>query len=149
MYVYIIIRWSIMFLVRCFSTATAIAEDSMGYESTWRKRPRPSSADGCCLAWRAGLFELISEESVEFAPWIDIWLYLCKLQVGKQPGKFWASQFGFEIVNHFPLGFWVTLAARICQRWKKTRPNQWDFVNSFPAKKGKQEQTKSRFPLGA
>jgi len=42
------------------------ALEKMGYDSTWRKRPRPSSADGCCLAWRRGIFELIAEESVEF-----------------------------------------------------------------------------------
>lgn len=42
------------------------ALEQMGYESTWRKRPRPSSADGCCLAWRRGIFSLLAEESVEF-----------------------------------------------------------------------------------
>jgi len=42
------------------------ALEKMGYDSTWCKRPRPSSADGCCLAWRRGIFEFIAEESVEF-----------------------------------------------------------------------------------
>ena len=41
-------------------------QERLGYDSTWRKRPRPSSADGCCLAWRRQLFELCAEESVEF-----------------------------------------------------------------------------------
>ncbi|CAE7400763.1 CCR4 [Symbiodinium natans] len=39
---------------------------AMGYDSTWRKRPRPSSDDGCCVAWRRSLFELVKETSVEF-----------------------------------------------------------------------------------
>eukprot|EP00434_Breviolum_minutum_P003820 symbB.v1.2.003361.t1/scaffold186.1/size279346/8 len=38
----------------------------MGYDSIWRKRPRASSADGCCVAWRSDLFELLKEENVEF-----------------------------------------------------------------------------------
>lgn len=42
------------------------ALERLGYGSTWRKRPRPSSADGCCLAWRRQLFDLVAEESVEF-----------------------------------------------------------------------------------
>lgn len=35
------------------------ALEELGYDSTWRKRPRPSSADGCCVAWRQarGFFE--------------------------------------------------------------------------------------------
>lgn len=38
----------------------------MGYESIWRKRPRATSADGCCVAWRSDLFRLLEEENVEF-----------------------------------------------------------------------------------
>ncbi|CAJ1361455.1 unnamed protein product [Effrenium voratum] len=32
------------------------ALEELGYDSTWRKRPRPSSADGCCVAWRQARF---------------------------------------------------------------------------------------------
>ena len=42
------------------------ALEKMGYDSTWCKRPRPSSADGCCLAWRRGVFQLVASDSVEF-----------------------------------------------------------------------------------
>ncbi|CAJ1452123.1 unnamed protein product, partial [Effrenium voratum] len=42
------------------------ALEELGYDSTWRKRPRPSSADGCCVAWRQGVFEMQAEQSVEF-----------------------------------------------------------------------------------
>ena len=51
-------------------------QERLGYDSTWRKRPRPSSADGCCLAWRRQLFDLVAEESVEFV-------------AGKKTGRTW------------------------------------------------------------
>lgn len=42
------------------------ALEDMGYDSLWRKRPRASSADGCCVAWRRDRFRLLAEEPVEF-----------------------------------------------------------------------------------
>merc|ERR1719421_915023 len=38
----------------------------MGYATLWAKRPRPSSKDGCCIAWRIGIFELIASTAVEY-----------------------------------------------------------------------------------
>eukprot|EP00930_Biecheleria_cincta_P044453 TRINITY_DN30571_c0_g1_i2.p1 TRINITY_DN30571_c0_g1~~TRINITY_DN30571_c0_g1_i2.p1 ORF type:complete len:628 (+),score=110.60 TRINITY_DN30571_c0_g1_i2:28-1884(+) len=38
----------------------------MGYEVTWKKRPRPNSTDGCCIAWRRGIFRLLSSHHVEY-----------------------------------------------------------------------------------
>ena len=37
-----------------------------GYDSMWRKRPRPSSRDGCAIAWRRSTFELIAEGGFDF-----------------------------------------------------------------------------------
>jgi len=38
---------------------------SMGYDSTWSKRPRPGSADGCCIAWKRHVFTLDKPAAVE------------------------------------------------------------------------------------
>ena len=35
--------------------------DEAGYESVWRKRPRPSANDGCAIGWRRSTFELVAE----------------------------------------------------------------------------------------
>jgi len=43
----------------------------MGYESIWRKRPRPSSDDGCCIAWRKGMFEVMATQCVEYVDKYD------------------------------------------------------------------------------
>eukprot|EP00929_Paragymnodinium_shiwhaense_P023109 TRINITY_DN14552_c0_g2_i2.p1 TRINITY_DN14552_c0_g2~~TRINITY_DN14552_c0_g2_i2.p1 ORF type:complete len:578 (+),score=119.31 TRINITY_DN14552_c0_g2_i2:89-1822(+) len=40
--------------------------NKLGYESVWVKRPRPSSHDGCCIAWRRGVFELVAHGHVEY-----------------------------------------------------------------------------------
>jgi len=32
--------------------------EKLGYDMMWAKRPRPNSADGCCIAWKRSLFEL-------------------------------------------------------------------------------------------
>jgi len=55
-------------LVECdhFDDHFKPALEAMGYEMIWKKRPRPNSADGCCIAWRKGLFELLSQHSVEY-----------------------------------------------------------------------------------
>ena len=37
-----------------------------GYECRWRKRPRESSRDGCCVAWRRSLLELAAQGGVDF-----------------------------------------------------------------------------------
>ena len=42
------------------------ALEKLGYASTWRKRPRPTSDDGCCVAWRRCLFDLVQATAVEF-----------------------------------------------------------------------------------
>lgn len=33
---------------------------ALGYDTVWSQRPRPSSHDGCCLAWKRHIFELCS-----------------------------------------------------------------------------------------
>eukprot|EP00933_Yihiella_yeosuensis_P016818 TRINITY_DN14227_c0_g1_i1.p1 TRINITY_DN14227_c0_g1~~TRINITY_DN14227_c0_g1_i1.p1 ORF type:complete len:670 (-),score=113.93 TRINITY_DN14227_c0_g1_i1:205-2148(-) len=42
------------------------ALESMGYASIWKKRPRPSSLDGCCVAWKVSMFELVGYTHVEY-----------------------------------------------------------------------------------
>jgi mRNA deadenylase 3'-5' endonuclease subunit Ccr4 len=42
------------------------ALDLMGYDSLWAQRPRKSSQDGCCIAWRRGSFECLASEVVEY-----------------------------------------------------------------------------------
>lgn len=44
---------------------------AMGYESVWKKRPRPASKDGCCIAWRPDIFEFIDQHSVEYVDKYD------------------------------------------------------------------------------
>ena len=39
-----------------------------GYDSVWRKRPRPSAHDGCTIAWRNSTFELVAEGGADFGP---------------------------------------------------------------------------------
>jgi len=43
----------------------------LGYQSTWKQRPRRSSQDGCCIAWRTGLFELLAQDSIDFVDGFD------------------------------------------------------------------------------
>ncbi|CAK0801438.1 unnamed protein product [Prorocentrum cordatum] len=45
---------------------------SLGYESVWRKRPRPTSKDGCCIAWRRNMFDLVGERKIEYRDKRDI-----------------------------------------------------------------------------
>jgi len=47
------------------------ALEKMGYDSVWRKRPRPSSADGCCIAWKKGFFEIMATHCVEYVDKYD------------------------------------------------------------------------------
>lgn len=42
------------------------ALEAMGYESVWQKRPRKSSADGCCIAWNSSIFEKVASNSCEY-----------------------------------------------------------------------------------
>mmetsp|Transcript_63293 Transcript_63293/g.119860 ORF Transcript_63293/g.119860 Transcript_63293/m.119860 type:complete len:608 (+) Transcript_63293:118-1941(+) len=42
------------------------ALETMGYTSLWRQRPRSSSKDGCCIAWRSHLFQLEASKAVEY-----------------------------------------------------------------------------------
>mmetsp|Transcript_9291 Transcript_9291/g.20710 ORF Transcript_9291/g.20710 Transcript_9291/m.20710 type:complete len:608 (+) Transcript_9291:115-1938(+) len=37
----------------------------LGYDSTWCKRPRPSTRDGCCIAWKRHMFTLDKPVGVE------------------------------------------------------------------------------------
>lgn len=37
-----------------------------GYDCRWRKRPRESSRDGCCVAWRRSLLELAAQGGADF-----------------------------------------------------------------------------------
>ena len=39
--------------------------EALGYDTLWGKRPRPDSHDGCCIAWKRGLFELQQPGVVE------------------------------------------------------------------------------------
>lgn len=43
----------------------------IGYDSIWRKRPRQSSKDGCCIAWRREKFECFSNSSIEYVDKFD------------------------------------------------------------------------------
>lgn len=43
----------------------------MGYDSVWKKRPRPNSTDGCCIAWRRGLFSHVGTHHVEYVDKYD------------------------------------------------------------------------------
>lgn len=38
----------------------------LGYESIWQKRPRPCSYDGCCIAWRTVLLDLVATHHFEY-----------------------------------------------------------------------------------
>lgn len=40
--------------------------EAAGYDCRWRKRPRESSRDGCCVAWRRSLLELAAHDGVDF-----------------------------------------------------------------------------------
>lgn len=40
--------------------------EKLGYESRWKQRPRSSSSDGCCIAWRPEMFECIADHSTAF-----------------------------------------------------------------------------------
>jgi hypothetical protein len=35
--------------------------EALGYDTVWRKRPRRSSEDGCCIAWKRSVFQLETE----------------------------------------------------------------------------------------
>ena len=37
----------------------------LGYDSSWAKRPRPNSADGCCIAWKRHMFVLDKPAAIE------------------------------------------------------------------------------------
>lgn len=37
-----------------------------GYDSVWRKRPRDRNNDGCAIAWRASLFDMVAKDGVDF-----------------------------------------------------------------------------------
>ncbi|CAE8599296.1 unnamed protein product, partial [Polarella glacialis] len=41
--------------------------DNLGYDAVWCKRPRNTSHDGCCIAWRRSAFELVSHTWVEYS----------------------------------------------------------------------------------
>jgi endonuclease/exonuclease/phosphatase family metal-dependent hydrolase len=58
----------ILSLVECDHYADHFQQglSQMGYSSCWRQRPRKSSVDGCCVAWRPGIFEYIAEHSIDF-----------------------------------------------------------------------------------
>lgn len=40
--------------------------EKLGYDSIWKQRPRAASKDGCCVAWKRDLFELVAETSVDY-----------------------------------------------------------------------------------
>ncbi|MEC7300879.1 MAG: hypothetical protein VXW43_19670, partial [Pseudomonadota bacterium] len=40
--------------------------DALGYDSVYKKRPRPSSTDGCAIFFRRGVFKLIASQDMEF-----------------------------------------------------------------------------------
>jgi len=42
-----------------------------GYASVYKKRPRASSADGCAIFYRLGVFSLVAETSFEFVDRVD------------------------------------------------------------------------------
>jgi len=44
---------------------------AMGYDSIWHQRPRSSSHDGCCIAWRRSCFELLASDVIEYADSYD------------------------------------------------------------------------------
>jgi len=44
---------------------------AMGYDSIWHQRPRSTSQDGCCIAWRRSCFELLASDVVEYADSYD------------------------------------------------------------------------------
>eukprot|EP00747_Dinoflagellata_sp_TGD_P094047 gnl/TRDRNA2_/TRDRNA2_165972_c2_seq1.p1 gnl/TRDRNA2_/TRDRNA2_165972_c2~~gnl/TRDRNA2_/TRDRNA2_165972_c2_seq1.p1 ORF type:complete len:440 (+),score=80.97 gnl/TRDRNA2_/TRDRNA2_165972_c2_seq1:52-1320(+) len=44
---------------------------ALGYDSIWKKRPRGSSQDGCCIAWRRCSFELLAQTHVEYIDKFD------------------------------------------------------------------------------
>ena len=54
-------------LVECDDYKEFFEEElkKLGYDSTWAKRPRPNSADGCCLAWKRHIFTLDKPADVE------------------------------------------------------------------------------------
>jgi len=49
---------------------------AMGYDSIWQQRPRSTSHDGCCIAWRRSCFELLASDVVEYADYYDSGLKL-------------------------------------------------------------------------
>lgn len=38
----------------------------MGYDSKWMKRPRPNSADGCCVAWKSDKYAHVAHTCIEY-----------------------------------------------------------------------------------
>lgn len=50
----------------CYHTFWKHRLEMGGFNSTWRKRPRNVSADGCCIAWRARTFGLIATGGYDF-----------------------------------------------------------------------------------
>ncbi|CAE8691948.1 unnamed protein product [Polarella glacialis] len=63
----------VLSLVECdnFDDFFRPALEAMGYLTVWKKRPRPASADGCCVAWKAAIFELVAEHSCEYVDKYD------------------------------------------------------------------------------
>lgn len=47
------------------------ALDAKGYDAVWKKRPRASSADGCAIVYRRGIFSLVATHSIEFVDRTD------------------------------------------------------------------------------
>jgi len=39
---------------------------ALGYDSTWKQRPRPNSYDGCCVAWMREKFELVADGCIDY-----------------------------------------------------------------------------------
>ncbi|KAL1498954.1 hypothetical protein AB1Y20_013475 [Prymnesium parvum] len=55
----------------CFDSFWKPKFDSAAYGVVWRKRPRPSSPDGCAIAWRNSTFELLGVGGFDFGSSLD------------------------------------------------------------------------------
>ena len=42
-----------------------------GYGAVYKKRPRPSSTDGCAIFYRKGVFNLVASKAMEFVDKVD------------------------------------------------------------------------------
>lgn len=56
-----------------------------GYDSVWKKRPRESSLDGCCVAWRTCAFERLASAGIDLVD--DYEVQLCQRTGRHVPGK--------------------------------------------------------------